>query len=362
MSASNSPESELPKTRARDSSRYDRAAQTAAVTPLDKQRKETKDATRTQAQQDRSNRDAERAKQRGKAAEIDDVAALFGAPKANGGADPSATVGDRKSARSAERDDQDADKAGRGPQGPTETPRPALEFDDDEDAGEDQPSKRRKKANLLEAYAEAHEIQPKELYDLEIGLEEGDEPISIGALKDHYKETRDLERRRDEFEEWHAESQNEIIQSRAQIEGVLQRLTQVVPPEAMARAFADMQGDFQARTEKARGQLREWFPEWSDVQVKARDREKLETALATYGFSKFEVGAVSDARLVKFAMDAIRLMERHKRLREGYEREKKPSTEPTSKRTARRPTSTDRANELAAKGDKIGAVTTLLGG
>jgi len=344
MSADSSQQSESRK----NNSRYERAAQQA----LPAERASQREATRTQAEQDRAARAAEREKLRGKAAEIDDISALLGAPESKKSDRSDRSV---HSARDAD------DGAGRsGAEAPLRSSdRPALELDDDE-ADDDQP-KRRKKAKTLQAFVEEHELEPKAIYDLEISLEEGDEPVTIGKLKDHFKETRDLDARRDEFEEWQTQSQNEVLTARMQIEQVLARVTDVVPPDVLARAFADMQADSTARLEKSRQQLTEWFPQWRDAQVKARDRERLETALGSYGFSKFEVGAVQDARLVKFAMDAVNLMDRHKRLREGFERDKKPSKEPASQRKERRISSTDRARQIAASGDIVGGVAALIG-
>jgi hypothetical protein len=347
MSADSSQPSESNRTSPKNNGRYERAAQQA----LPAERASQREATRKQAEQDRAAHAAEREKLRGKAAEIDDISALLGAPESK---KPDRSDRSVHSARDAD------DGAGRsGAEAPLRPDRPALELDDDE-ADDDQP-KRRKKAKTLQAFVEEHELEPKAIYDLEISLEEGDEPVTIGKLKDHFKETRDLDQRRDEFEEWQTQSQNEVLTARMQIEQVLARVTDVVPPEVLARAFADMQADSTARLEKSRQQLAEWFPQWRDAQAKARDRERLEAALGSYGFSKFEVGAVQDARLVKFAMDAVNLMDRHKRLREDFQRDKKPSKEPASQRKERRISSTDRAKQIAASGDIVGGVAALIG-
>jgi hypothetical protein len=281
---------------------------------------------------------------------VDEISALFsdgGEPKKPGKVPP--------------HDDQAKD-AGREQDTPPKPTRPALELDEDErDADEDQP-KRKPKSTSLSEFAEAHQLKEKDIFDVTVPLEAGQEPVTIGALKDHFKETRDFEEKRDRFEDWHDTVQNEILTYRQQIEDVLQRVTSVVPPETLARAFADMQHDGEAQLEKARGQLREWFPEWADVQVKVKDRERLEQVLSTYGFTKFEVGAVRDARLIKFAMDAIRKNDRYDRLKEQGKRDKQPTKEPASQRKPRQPNATDQARSIAEKGDKIGAVAKLLGG
>jgi hypothetical protein len=340
MSADNSPRSE-----SNPNSRYSRATE-QAQTPLPSQSKEPneqrqREATRRQAEDDR--------RKRGQARKIDEVSALFGSPGA-----PEMSGDDAAAHGKTESDDS----AGRGSTPPSD--RPALELDEDErEEGEGQ--KKRKKQKSVVDFAAEHEIEPKAIYELAVPLEAGQEPVTVAALKDHYKATRDFETKRDEFEDWQQHAQGEVIQARSQLDDVVQRLTQVVPPDVLARAFTDMQADSAAALEKARGQLSEWFPEWSDVQVKIRDRTRLEEVLATYGFNKFEVGAVRDARLIKFAMDAIRKGDRYDRLKAGT-REKIPSKEPTSQRKQRQPNATDQAREIAKKGDVVGGVVKLLGG
>jgi hypothetical protein len=340
MSADNSPRSDSSQ------NRYQRAAAdqkpaTATAEPNARPNERQREATRRQAEDDR--------RKRGQARKIDEVSALFGSPGA-----PEVSGDDAAAHGKTESDDS----AGRGSAPPSD--RPALELDEDErDEGEGQ--KKRKKQKTVVDFAAEHEIEPKAIYELAVPLEAGQEPVTVAALKDHYKATRDFETKRDEFEDWQQHAQGEVIQARSQLDDVVMRLTSVVPPDVLARAFTDMQADSTAALEKARGQLSEWFPEWSDVQVKIRDRTRLEEVLATYGFNKFEIGAVRDARLIKFAMDAIRKGDRYDRLKAGT-REKIPSKEPTSQRKPRQPNATDQAREIAKKGDIVGGVVKLLGG
>jgi hypothetical protein len=339
MSADNLPRSDS------NQNRYQRATAdqkpaTATAEPNAQPNVRQREATRRQAEDDR--------RKRGQARKIDEVSALFGSPGApEKSGDDAAAHGKTESDDSAGRERLKSD-------------RPALELDEDErDEGEGQ--KKRKKQKTVVEFAEEHELKPEAIFDLAIPLEAGQEPVTLGQLKDHFKATRDFETKRDEFEDWQQHAQGEVIQARSQLDDVVMRLTSVVPPDVLARAFTDMQADSTAALEKARGQLNEWFPEWSDVQVKIRDRTRLEEVLGTYGFNKFEVGAVRDARLIKFAMDAIRKGDRYDRLKAGT-REKIPSKEPTSQRKPRQPNATDQAKAIAEKGDKVGAVVKLLGG
>lgn len=242
---------------------------------------------------------------------------------------------------------------------PQSPPRPALELDDDDDDGE-QPSKSKKRASSLEDFAAAHELKAKDIYDVEVQLGEGFPSMTIGAMKDRVREYTAFETERDDFDDWRVTSQNEVMSARAQVEGVLQRLTRFIAPEQLAEAFADMRQDMQAAQQREQRRLAEFFPQWSDPDVQAADRQRLINHLGTYGFSELEVRNVPDARILKYAFDAMRLMERYQRLKQGT-REKLPTTTPPSRKSYR-PDSKQQARDMAAKGDVYGAVNKLLGG
>jgi hypothetical protein len=235
--------------------------------------------------------------------------------------------------------------------------RPALDFDDDDD----QQPKRRKRSKSIADYAAELEVDPKELYNLAvpIGDDPEEEPLTIGQMKDRIKEVRDFDRRRDEFEDYRDQSLNEVANMRMQFEGVLSKLQSVVSPQQLASAFTEYEFAHQQQVRTSRLQLREWFPEWDDVQVKQRDRDKLDEFLGSYGISKYEIDNLTDARLVRFAVQAMRLADRYRRLKEGGVREKTPTTEPTSSRKQKRDAKSE-AQSLAQSGDILAGVKLLL--
>lgn len=234
--------------------------------------------------------------------------------------------------------------------------RPALDLDEDGDE-EEKPKKKRPKS--LTKFAEENGLDAAKLHDLTVTYDDG-ESISIGTLKDHYRESGDLQRRSDDFEDYRTHSQNEILMARQQIDGVLQRLTSVVPPEHLARAFADYEHDAAERARADKLRLREWFPEWDDLGRKNADKESLTKVLGSYGFSPFEVDTIKDARIIRFAIHGMRLMQRYERLKEAYSREKVPSKVPPSRQPGRRPNRDETAKRQAEGGDVVGAVATLI--
>jgi hypothetical protein len=239
--------------------------------------------------------------------------------------------------------------------------RPALELDDD-DLDPAERKAKKSKSRTVSDFAEEMGVDAKALYELAVPFDDDDEPMTVGAMKDRIKEVRDFERRRDEHEDWRTESMNEVLSARQQIDGVMQRVMQTIPRETLENAFGDYIQQHQGRVAEARKQLREYFPEWNDASVAAKDREDLDTHLETYGFSKFEIDNLQDARLIRFAVHAMRLMGRYKRMKEEVTkyRDKIPTTAPTSRRAVRQDPSA-RADTLAKSGDKLGAIASLIG-
>lgn len=235
--------------------------------------------------------------------------------------------------------------------------RPFLDLNEDEDG---KPLKRTPKARTILDLADEQQIPHKAIYDLAVPMEEGEAPMTIAAMKDRIKEFRNFEYDRDDFADYRETSLNEIVESRSQIDGVIQSLRQVVPPEQLARAFADQIERYNGQVARAKEQIREYFPEWDDASTKQADRKKLKTAMKSYGFSEAEVDNVVDARLIRFAMHAIRLMDRYQRAKEGM-RERNPSTAGPSRQKQPVPNRAQQAKQMADGGDKLGAVAKLLG-
>ena len=248
-----------------------------------------------------------------------------------------------------------SDKPGRETGDETARDRPGLELDDDDE----QPKPKVKRPKSITEFAEELELDPAKLYDLGVTFDDG-ETLTIGALKDRVRETGDLQRSRDDFEDYRMESTNEIFQARQQIDGVLQRITQLVPPETLARVFNDYQTQAAEKRRENQQKIREWFPEWDEPERKTADKREFSTLCKTYGFSQDEIDNIADARLIKLGVDAMRLMSRYKRLKDGVQREKIPTTSPRSK-TIRSPDRNTIADQQAKQGNQLGAITTLIG-
>lgn len=241
--------------------------------------------------------------------------------------------------------------------------RPALELDD-EDGVEKAPKPQDK---TLRDFAAEHGISVKALMSL-IATDPGesDEPLSLGALRDHWKETKTFQQERDQFDDWRDTAQNEITVAQRQVQDIFERIAGLVPPQTLARVFSDAEYEHAERIKQAKAQTLEWFPEWRDPERMSIDRDRLVNLVSSYSGSKEKarhyVANIKDPIVIKFMMDALRLKERYDRLKSGYERERpKAAVQPPSKK-GHRPSLDDRAKAMADRGDKDGAIALLVEG
>lgn len=281
---------------------------------------------------------------------VDDVAALLRGEgrtqKPNGEAASSRASPDRS------RPDDDST--------PLSSARPADDIDEFEDdpESEDRP----KRGKSLKEIAEEHGLSIRSLQKaLTDAVDADGNPLTLGQLREHYREHSDYQAQRDDFDVWKMDAQNEVMQARRQVQDVLNTIKSIVPPQTLARAFADMDNNQRGRIEKAKAQVLEYYPEWRDAAVMTQARDKLVEYVSDYGFNKYELGSIDDPRLIKLLEDSRRIKAQLKRLREGGQREQKPTREAPS-RKGHRPSTSEQADALAAAGNKAGAIALLIKG
>lgn len=245
---------------------------------------------------------------------------------------------------------------------PEPSTRPAFEPEEDDDAGGQGERARTKKPGSLTEFAEAHEVKPKELYDLTVTIDDGDEPLTIGKLKDHFKSTRDHDQKVQQFEDYRHQVQNEIIKGRNQLDTVLAAVAQVVPRKDMENILTHVQTDAQQMVASAKKELREYFPEWDDYTSRKAAFDKMRGWVRSYGISPEAFDNIMDAKIIRMLWHMGSKAERAQKLMDGGVREKSPSVEPASKRRAPRPNTTQQARELVRSGDRAGAIAMIIQG
>lgn len=155
----------------------------------------------------------------------------------------------------------------------------------------------------LKEVAESMDLDAKDLYEVEIPVGK-DEKITLGELKDLYKESKTIKAGMAAFEEKKLSQDNEIMIARRQIDQLVEVgvKTNSLNPEVL-KVLEGIHADNVARERKA---VLRVMPEWEDASERESAYSDMTVLLGQYGFSRAEVEGVLDHRLLKFARDMAR--------------------------------------------------------
>lgn len=179
---------------------------------------------------------------------------------------------------------------------------------DPDESEQQQEAETEQEVQQLPETAEAEEIPPEEAaeptepsqidYDQEIPMPDGMENMTVGQLKDHFREHQDLQQERETWEAQQGEQQLELMAARRQLVELAQMM-QDVKPEVVDHVQQMMSRNDEQEAEL----LLKTFPAWADPDKKAAARaEQLET-FKTYGFSEWEYSSINDHRVIKALHD-----------------------------------------------------------
>lgn len=199
-------------------------------------------------------------------------------------------------------------------------------------------------------------------YDLEVPMPDGMENMTVGQLKDHYRDHQDLETERADWEAHQNEQQLELMAARRQLVELADMLKDV-KPEVIDHVQQMIQRDGEQEAEL----LLKTFPKWADPDVKAAARAEQLATFKDYGFSEWEYSSIEDHRVIKALHD---LTQFRKREAAGKaKREELKSTPPKGQKppTRKQSAAQQRAAMIqrAKRGtsdEKTAAISTLLNG
>lgn len=209
--------------------------------------------------------------------------------------------------------------------------------------------------------ADSLETDPSELYNLEIPMSDGMEPLSISSLKDFYvqhhrdsealkSERAALESEKEKAKAFFEEQNQQYQQSNQQFAQMTPELQASVdtirnlqsqynmidwakaedddPGEAalMRQKFTDAMTEAQTRYSTISNQVQAFqhqqleqfkaqqanvimkeIPEWRDASVRNSEWSELSSLISSYGFSQKDLESVYDARIIKVMSDYARL-------------------------------------------------------
>lgn len=155
----------------------------------------------------------------------------------------------------------------------------------------------------LGAMAEALGIKVEELYKVKVPATGGREAMTIGQIKDKFAEWASLETDRVAFDESKTKAEADLELAKQEI----RELIAVIPKEHLNKeALARVAAKLVERNKAQGAQVAAAFPEWKDEAVRTAQVAEIEKTLSTYGFSKHEISAVKDPRILKLVRDSAR--------------------------------------------------------
>ncbi len=239
---------------------------------------------------------------------VNDITALLGDAAKLGIGDPPPKPADQEAQdiKTDETEPESLDASGEAPDqvenGEDAEAQPAGEAPDTTDEPES-PGEVEPKATTLKDLAATLDIETKELYAVEIPIN-GAESISIGTLKDTFKQHAALMEGREVYEAEKERTQNELMVSTRQMNQLIELAKQTgqLTPQLL-EAINQQHSEKMATETKA---LMTAIPDWKNETTRLNDFQDLVDFAGQYGFSQMEVTNSLDHRHIKLAFDAMK--------------------------------------------------------
>jgi hypothetical protein len=207
--------------------------------------------------------------------------------------------------------------------------------------------------------AERLGVDPAKLYEVRIPLADGAEPVTLGQLKDAYRDAEAIEAQRGEVTkqrgEWHADQ----LRQQRELDEILSAITpDKVSPE-LAQAVQKVNRERLSREAEA---LLRTVPEWTDAKTREADLVSMADTLTAYGITRADVDALTDHRVLR----AFRRLAQLERAVQAKPVPKQPPKSQQAPRRSAQPTPAQDFGRLKAAVTKgqvrpVDAVTRILG-
>lgn len=192
------------------------------------------------------------------------------------------------------------------------------------------------------------------LYKLNVSIDGHEEPVTVEMLKDSFKQRREFELDRIEFEETRTSQQAELLRAKTELNEILQSLPKnSVRPDVLQKIRAKHEQTMKAE----RAKTLEAIPVWKDTDKRTADLAAMSEHLSQYGFSVDYLAQIQDHRLFPYIRDN---MLREKRVREALAKVKAakpaPAATPKPQRKAPKKGSNTGNIKRGSYPDKLAAV------
>ncbi len=240
---------------------------------------------------------------------------------------------------------------------------------DDSDSSPDEPlaadtaEQETDDADDLELVVDEDEQAPVKIdYDLVIPMPGGDEPVTVGQLKDFYQGKIEFDQQRETWEANRIEQDTKHIVAKQTLSELAQMMADVDPK--VATYLAQQQSEHR-KAEATK--LLEVFPEWRDPEVKRAATPALRQAATKLGFTESEFAMISDHRQIRALQLLARYMSKEDAAKAALEanRAKLPKGQKAPQRKISAAQEKRNKIERAKHGsqaDKTAAISALLNG
>ena len=172
-----------------------------------------------------------------------------------------------------------------------------------ETPAEDEPTQEAEPAKDLKAVAEAAGMDVKDLYGVEIPLGDDGSTMTLGEIKNRYKDLKRSDDLQAQHELQHQQGMNDLMQREQQLSAWMQE-TGYQPSEQMSE---QMQKQFQASLAQEQALLLKMMPQWSEPSVAEAQKQDIVDLMKEYGADDSAINALHRAGDVKLLHDFAQL-------------------------------------------------------
>jgi hypothetical protein len=207
-------------------------------------------------------------------------------------------------------------------------PQPKVETGESHAEGDDKKPPAKSKPKDLKTLAETLGVEVKDLYDIAIPSgRDGEEPTTLGKLKDHFAEREDFTVRSLAFDEEKRRKEADFLRAEQELQVLLSALPKdAIKPETLKAAREKQANHMKAE----RARALDTIPEWKDEKVREADLTEIVEHLSSYGLSAAYLASVYDHRTMKLLRDFTKQTRRLKAALE-LASERTPKTQGKSK-------------------------------
>lgn len=213
--------------------------------------------------------------------------------------------------------------------------------------------------DTLDALVERLGLTHEQVYAIKIGMPEGAEPMTLGAIKDRVSNAVDLEQRELAFDQRRVKAEGELLRGQTELRELLSLLPKgSVSPEIVNK----MRERHNVTMKRERELTLEHIPDWQDEERMTKDVDGIAEWLhEEYGFDRSFVTTIVDHRALKFVRDMFLRDQKIKTALAGVEtpstRTQRPSSRQQPTRNGNGQAPTNPARSQSASNRRRGATT-----